>query len=131
MYIEFPPHISLDIVGDFPSLNMNPTHFQQLIQNFITNAIKYNDKEKGTVRLIISETSQYHSFSVEDNGRGIDKRNQDKIFDMFQKFDAEGKSSSGIGLAIVKKIVELYQGKVSLQSEVGKGSTFTFYLPKN
>ncbi len=130
-YIEFPQHISLEIEGDFPSLNMNPTHFQQLIQNFITNAIKYNDKEQGKVKLSSGQNDKFYYFAVQDNGRGIDQRNQEKIFNMFQKFDAEGKSSSGIGLAIVKKIVELYQGKVSLQSEVGEGSTFTFYLPKN
>ena len=129
-YIEVPAHITLSIEGHFPSLEMNPTHFQQLIQNFITNAIKFNDKEEGQIVLRSETNPDYYIFSVEDNGRGIAQRNQDKIFNMFQKFDTAGKSSSGIGLAIVKKIVELYQGKVSLHSEVGEGSVFTFYLPK-
>ncbi len=130
-YVEVPEHVSLEVVGKFPKLHMNPTHFQQLIQNFVTNAIKYNDKEKGEIILRSHEDDLFYKFSVEDNGRGISERNQDKIFNMFQKFDTEGKSSTGIGLAIVKKIVELYQGKVSLQSEVGKGSIFTFHLPKD
>ncbi len=129
-YIELPDHFSISFQGDFPVLTMNPIHFQQLMQNLLTNAIKYNDKERGQVKIAITSNKNYHVFSVQDNGLGINDRNRDKIFNMFQKFDTKGKSSSGIGLAIVKKIVELYRGKVSLKSKVGEGSTFYFYLPK-
>ena len=111
-YLDIPDHFDLRFDGIFPSLWMNPTHFQQLIQNLITNAVKYNDKEKGLIQISTEVKKGNHIFHIRDNGKGIEKRNQEKIFDMFQKFDAQGKSSSGIGLAIVKKICRTLSWKL-------------------
>jgi len=124
-----PKHISLKIVRKLPSIHGDRVRFQQLFQNIISNSVRYIDKEKGLIEVDVIERPSYYQFSIKDNGIGIEKKNYDKIFKIFQSLNTN-KESTGIGLSIVKKIVDSYKGEVWLDSEVGKGTTFYFTLIK-
>jgi signal transduction histidine kinase len=100
-----------------------------LFQNLIENAIKYNDKEKVIIEIGCSENQSEIAFDIKDNGIGIPKVYHSKIFDVFSKLKNDGKSS-GIGLSIVKKIIEFYKGKIWLESQEQVGTTFYFIIPK-
>ena len=100
-----------------------------MFQNLISNAIKYNDKSKGSIEIGVEDKKQYWQFFVKDNGKGIDSDYFEKIFKTFEKLENRA-DSSGIGLSIVKKIVELYKGEIWLESEINKGTTFYFTIKK-
>ena len=101
-----------------------------LFQNFITNAIKFR-REDPLIKIEYRESANEHQFSVSDNGVGIEKKYQDKIFVIFQRLHTrEEFEGTGIGLALCKKIVENYGGQISVESEMGKGTTFHFTLKK-
>ncbi len=101
------------------------------VREILGNAVKYMDKPDGRIGVGCVEDGEFWRFHVTDNGPGIEERHFQRIFRIFQtltpKDDGE---STGIGLALVKKIVERYGGKIWVQSAVGKGSTFCFTLPK-
>ena len=99
------------------------------MQNLISNAIKYNDKEIGYVKIDVKEHPSYYEFSIKDNGIGIEEKHFNKIFKIFQALK-KAKDSTGIGLSIVKKIVDMYGGEVWLESELNKGTTFYFTMKK-
>lgn len=105
----------------------------QIFQNLFTNAIKYNDKEKGEVFIRLDNSDEtYFQFTVTDNGPGIEQRYHERIFMMFQTLEARDViEASGMGLAIVKKVVENEGGKVRIESKFGSGSSFIFTWPKN
>ncbi len=125
-----PKNISVNILSKLPKIKGDPVKLQQLFQNLISNAIKFSDKEKGMIEIDVLDQGSNYQFSVKDNGIGIDEKFHDKIFKIFLSLD-NNKDSTGIGLAIVKKIVTQFQGKVWVESEVGKGSTFYFTLKKH
>ncbi|NNK73456.1 MAG: GHKL domain-containing protein, partial [Flavobacteriaceae bacterium] len=112
-----------------PVLHGDRTRFTQLFQNLISNAVKYNDKEKGLISIDVEDKKSHYLFSVQDNGIGIDKRYYEKIFEVFQALEVS-KQSTGVGLSIVKKIVDLYHGDIWLESELGEGTTFFFTIKK-
>jgi light-regulated signal transduction histidine kinase (bacteriophytochrome) len=89
------------------------------------------DKEKGQIKVGCTEKEGFWKFSVADNGPGIDKKYFKKIFKIFQTLVLSDETeSTGIGLSIAKKIVNMNAGRIWVESEVGKGSTFFFTLPK-
>jgi len=123
-------HAILDI-GELPKLKGYETDLRLLFQNLLTNAIKFRKKDTVPhIKISAIKQDVYWMFSFQDNGIGIAKRNQEKIFAIFQrlhsKSDYEG---TGIGLAHCQKIVDLHGGKISVESELGKGSTFYFSIP--
>jgi len=95
----------------------------------ISNAIRYNNKEKGLIEIDFENKEEEYLFRITDNGMGIKKEYHDKIFQMFQSLTDE-KDSSGIGLSIVKKIVTANGGSIWLESKEGEGTTFYFTLKK-
>ncbi|MEP5254410.1 MAG: PAS domain S-box protein [Winogradskyella arenosi] len=125
----FPEHISLKIVRQLPVIRGDRTRFQQLFQNLISNAIRYIDKDIGIIEVDVKEFKTHYQFSVKDNGVGIDKKYFDKIFKIFHSLN-ENKESTGIGLSIVKKIVDIYNGEIWLESEEMVGTTFYFTIKK-
>lgn len=127
--ILIPKNISVTVVKELPTVFGDATKFQQLFQNLISNAIKFTDKENGIVEIDYSENETQYQFSVKDNGIGIEKKYHEKIFKIFQSL-TKREDSTGIGLSIAKKIVELYQGKIWLESEKGLGTTFYFTIAK-
>lgn len=120
------------ISEQLPQVTANKTQMIQLFQNLISNGIKYNTEKQPTITISYNNLNQkYYQFFIHDNGIGIEEQYQTKIFTIFKRLhsqkDYEG---TGIGLSICKKIVELYGGSISINSELGKGATFIFTLPK-
>lgn len=114
-----------------PTINSDPTRVRQIFQNLIDNAVKYGDKPMTEIRVSAVQLPYGWSFSVSDNGRGIPEQFHDRVFQIFQTLaPRDTESSTGIGLAILKRIVEYYGGAIQLSSELGKGSTFTITLPE-
>lgn len=121
--------VSVSIANPLPKIVGNDFRMKQLFQNIIENAIKYNDKENPIVTISSSEDEQEYTFQIADNGVGIAAAYQSKIFEVFSKLQNDG-NSSGIGLSIVKKIIEYYKGRIWLESQEKVGSTFYFTIPK-
>lgn len=124
-----PKHIKMNISNKLPVIKADKIRIQQLFQNLMGNAVNYIDKEKGIINITCKEKKHTHIFSVQDNGVGIPKEYHKKIFEVFESL-GDHKDSTGIGLSIVKKIVDVYDGKVWLESEEGKGTTFFIELKK-
>jgi len=124
-----PENITVNKVNTLPVVKGDKYRLQQLFQNLIDNAIKYNDKANGLIEIGVIDANEFWQFYVKDNGKGIETAYFNKIFKTFQKLE-NNPNSSGIGLSIVKKIVSLYGGKVWLESEIHKGTTFYFTLKK-
>ncbi|PWH82017.1 PAS domain-containing sensor histidine kinase [Algibacter marinivivus] len=124
-----PDHVTVEVLNKLPTLRGDKTKLQQLFQNLISNAIKFIDKEKGFVKINVENLQTHYQFSIADNGMGIEKKFHDKIFKIFHSLN-KSKDSTGIGLSIVKKIIDLHEGEIWLESEPGKGTTFFFTLKK-
>jgi signal transduction histidine kinase len=126
-----PDNISISLDGRFPVVRASRVKLDQVFQNLLSNAIKYSDKPQGLIRVGCSEEGGYWKFNVSDNGPGIADKDQERVFQLFQTLKPRDQSdSTGVGLAVVKKIVEAYGGKVWVESRLGEGSRFYFTLPK-
>ena len=126
-----PEQIVIEIENELPTVECERTRIAQVFQNLLGNAIKYMDKADGRIRVGCVEDVNSWEFSVADNGPGIKEKHFEKVFQIFQTVSSghEGEST-GVGLTVVKKIIELYGGKIRIESEFGEGSTFLFTLPK-
>ncbi|MCA9732481.1 MAG: PAS domain S-box protein [Deferribacteres bacterium] len=126
-----PEHISITVNCELPTIMIEKTRIEQVFQNLLSNAIKYMDKPQGKIMVCSKTDESNHIFRVADNGPGIDERHFEKIFQIFQTLNPRDEfESTGVGLTLIKKIIEMYGGKVWLESELGKGSTFYFSLPR-
>ncbi|MDK1025653.1 MAG: HAMP domain-containing sensor histidine kinase [Gammaproteobacteria bacterium] len=124
--------IDLEIdLGVVPQVMIDPNRMGQVINNLLTNALKFS--EPGTiVKLVIAHRHEQVVIEVKDQGQGISAEEQDLLFGTFQKLSARptgDERSTGLGLSIVKKIVDAHGGQISVNSEVGQGSTFSVALP--
>lgn len=114
-----------------PKLKVHQAHMTQLFQNILSNSIKYNNKEHPTVEVghTIGKNDEF-VFYIKDNGIGIDMEFKDRIFEIFKRLHGKNEyEGTGVGLAICKKIVNQYGGRIWIESEVGEGATFYFTLP--
>ncbi|GGX24170.1 sensor histidine kinase [Aquimarina muelleri] len=127
--LKVPKHIQINTQAQLPVVLADRSRIKQIFKNLLINAIQSIDKEKGVILILFEETSNFWKFNIKDNGKGIAKKYHDKIFQIFQTLDDQ-KKSTGIGLPIVKKIVEFYNGKIWLESQEEIGSTFYFTLKK-
>ena len=127
--LYIPNHINIKINKPLPTLKGDKTKLQQVFLNLITNAIKFSDKSKGHIEIDVVPKENHYEFSVKDNGIGIEKKYHDKIFKIFHTLN-RSKDSTGIGLSIVKKIVNLHGGDIWLESELSEGTIFYFTLKK-
>jgi PAS domain S-box-containing protein len=127
--LYIPKHITVKSLNHLPVINGDATKLQQLFQNLISNAVKFIDKEVGLIIIDFEDLKSHYKFSIKDNGIGIDKQFHDKIFKIFHALN-KSKDSTGIGLSIVKKIVDLHEGQIWLESQVNVGTTFYFTLKK-
>ncbi len=121
----------VEISKKLPVIHANKTLMEQIFINLISNAVKYHHRKQGTITINYQEDTQWHIFSVADDGPGIHPDYHEKIFMIFQTLQSKDiKGSTGIGLTIVKKIVEDQGGSVKVESDGRSGSKFIFTLPK-
>lgn len=126
-----PAHIRVIVQPGLPVIECERTRIIQVFQNLLGNAIKFMDKPAGEVKVACVQDGEFWRFSVADNGPGIEAKYFDRIFRLFQTLSPRDEfESSGVGLAVVKKIVEMYGGRVWIESEMGRGSTFSFTVPR-
>ncbi len=114
-----------------PSLRVHGAHLQQLFQNIISNAIKYRSPDRmPEIHIAAERRKEEWIFAIRDNGIGIESEYKERIFGLFKRLHASDEySGTGIGLAICQRIVERYDGRIWVESEPGRGSTFLFTLP--
>ena len=125
-----PAHIKVSIDTELPILKADKAKITQVFLNLISNAIKYNDKLQGFINIGFVLMDNSNQFYVKDNGCGIETEFHEKVFDIFQTLQSRDTiESSGIGLAIVKKIIDKSGGKIWLSSKLHEGTTFYFTWP--
>ena len=114
-----------------PRVWMQSVHLQQVFQNLLGNAIKYRSKESPKIVIDVLRRENEWLFSVKDNGIGIDAQYANDIFGIFKRLHTAAEySGTGMGLAICKRIIERYGGWIHVESQLGKGATFLFTVPK-
>jgi signal transduction histidine kinase len=131
--VGLPEGMHLELPFFLPTLPTNRTQLQQVFTNLISNAIKYHDHPStGTIRIGCEDMSDaFYRFSVQDDGPGIAPEYHERIFIIFQTLvERDALESTGVGLAIVKKIVERQGGRIWVESAEGEGATFFFTWPK-
>ncbi|HRS07512.1 MAG TPA: ATP-binding protein [Bacteroidia bacterium] len=122
----------IEISGTMPEYYGDKVKYQQVFMNLISNGIKHNNKEQKKIEICCREEGKFWEFMIKDNGPGIDKRFHEKVFVIFQTLKARDEfESTGIGLSIVKKIVEEAGGSIRIESTPGEGAAFYFTVPKN
>jgi light-regulated signal transduction histidine kinase (bacteriophytochrome) len=115
-----------------PKVYMGEAHLQQLFQNLIANALRYRTQDAPRVHVSAIEQDAAWRFSIQDNGVGIDPQYKEKIFGVFKRLNHEQSSGgTGIGLAICRRVVEIYGGRIWVESDLGKGATFFFTIPRH
>ena len=128
--IDNPEDIEISLQDNLPIIQGDQHRLELLFQHLIHNAIKFNDKgSDGFIKISCLDDGDFWKFTIKDNGKGIEKNYFDKIFIAFQKLENDYKST-GIGLSIVKKIVEAYQGEIWLESVPNKQTIFYFTIKK-
>ncbi|MHA2031998.1 MAG: sensor histidine kinase [Candidatus Kariarchaeaceae archaeon] len=129
--LDLPQNLVLTI-SDLPTITYDLTHLIQIYGNLIGNTLVHSEAKNLEINIGFEETSEYWKFFVQDNGIGIEEQYFDKIFQIFQTLKPrDEKETTGIGLSLVKKIVERHGGKVWVESPVGKGATFYFTVKKD
>ncbi|NQY73185.1 MAG: PAS domain-containing protein [Candidatus Margulisbacteria bacterium] len=127
-------HVELKIQPSLPSIVCDRIKVTEVFANLISNAIKFSSKQNDTpvVQVKYESTPEFSVFSITDNGIGIDPQNHNDIFQLFTRVQTQEKfQGTGAGLCIVKKIIDAHEGEVWVESEMGKGATFKFTIPKN
>lgn len=125
-------NIKLIIPPKMPLIYADRERIAMVFQNLITNAVKFAPKDSpGIIEIGWENLEDAYQFSVKDNGIGIEAQYLNKVFDLFRKFGDPERSGTGIGLTIVKKIVEFHGGQVTVESKFNEGTTFRFTIPKH
>lgn len=126
-----PPNFQVLFAADLPTIETPALLLKQVFTNLIGNAIKYHDRPNGRVEVLVTDLGSEWQFTIVDDGPGIDPEHHQKIFGIFKTLvSGNNNKGTGIGLAIVQKIVETQGGSVWVESELGKGSAFSFTWPK-
>jgi light-regulated signal transduction histidine kinase (bacteriophytochrome) len=115
---------------DLPEIMSDFAQMGQVFQNLIGNAIKYRGAEPPHIEIWADDSEDVWTFCFRDNGFGINPRYHDQIFGIFKRLHGREYPGTGIGLALVKRIIERHNGRIWVESEEGKGSTFKFTIPK-
>jgi PAS domain S-box-containing protein len=128
--LNIPPEFTVQLPLNLPNLTTNRLLLSQVFMNLISNAVKHHHRTNGWVKITAQAQAQGYEFSVADNGPGIDPKNHSRVFDIFQTLSSQTQTkNTGIGLAIIKKTIERRGGCITLESELGRGATFSFTWP--
>jgi signal transduction histidine kinase len=126
-----PASFKVTVETGMPVFVTEKIRLEQVFSNLISNAVKYHDKEDGKINISCRDAGNYYEFSVSDNGPGIQSEYHDKIFMIFQTLkERDAFESTGVGLAIVRKIIEDQKCTITIESVPERGTTFTFTWPK-
>ncbi len=126
-----PPNVEIQVRSALPTLRTEKLRLQQVLMNLIGNAIKHNPRPDALIEVTCRDVGSFYAFDVKDNGPGIAPEYHEKIFVMFQTLQARDKvEGTGVGLSLVRKIVEHHGGQVSVDSREGEGAIFRFTWPK-
>lgn len=129
--IKPPSNIKITTNKDLPIMICEEEHVYQIFYQLLGNAVRFMDKTDGRVTIDYADEDQFWRFSISDNGPGIEQQHFERIFQLFQTLNSRDEAEdTGVGLALVKKIVELYGGRIWLISQPGQGTTFNFTLLK-
>lgn len=127
-----PPEFTIKVMQGMPTLITERLPLEQVFANLISNGIKHHHRRDGQIVISVTEQADFYEFAVADDGIGIAPEFHQKVFVMFQTLEARDKvENTGVGLAIVKKIIEDKGGTISLESQRGQGATFRFSWPKH
>ena len=124
--------IETALEDDLPIVHVDADRLMQVIVNLISNAVKFSDKETGWVRLEARREDGALRVNVRDNGIGIDRKDHNKIFERFQQAGntlTDKPAGTGLGLPISREILRHFNGEIWVESEIGKGATFSFRIP--
>jgi signal transduction histidine kinase len=125
--IDPPDAFTVAIGEGMPTLQAKSLLLRQVFANLIGNAIKHHPRTDGQMSVTVQDQGLFYEFAISDDGRGIALEHHEKIFNIFHTLEArDTKESTGIGLSIVKKIVETEGGSIWVESQVGTGTTFRF-----
>ena len=127
--LTLPPHFQITIQPDFPQLFTEKIYLQQIFSNLISNAIKYNDKPAGRIEINFYYTANFLQFEVADNGPGIPLNEQEKIFKAYETGSKHRNTSTGLGLSIIDKIIQLKKTAIWVESKGNNGASFKFTWP--
>lgn len=129
--INFKNKFKLKLKDPIPNIYFNEHQFSQIFQNLIDNSIKHHDKESGVLSVQCEDQDEFYKFTLSDDGPGINENSLTRIFEIFQSLQPKnGNENTGIGLAIVKKIIEDNEGEIRCESKLGEGSNFIFTIKK-
>ncbi len=129
--IAIPEAFVIKFSTQLPVLISHRTKLKQVFSNLISNAVKYHNRSNGLIEISVNEKDEEFEFAVIDDGPGIAPNHHKRIFEIFKTIEADSnKKSSGVGLAIVAKIIKDFKGTIDLESDIGKGATFKFTHPK-
>jgi two-component system sensor kinase FixL len=126
-----PAGFTVKVSPGFASIKLHRMPLQQIFMNLISNAIKHHDRKEGLIEVTVEDRGAMYAFAVKDDGPGIPPQFHEQIFNMFQTLKPRDQvEGSGMGLAMVRKHVEVFGGTLTLESSEGKGSIFRFTWPK-
>lgn len=126
-----PPEFTIEVAAGMPTFLTERLPLEQVFTNLINNAIKHHHQLQGQVSISVQDQGEFYEFTVADDGPGIPPQYHEKVFAIFQTLEARDTvESTGIGLSLVKKIVESKGGTIWLESQAGQGAIFKFAWPK-
>jgi PAS domain S-box-containing protein len=124
--LSIPDRFVVELPTELPSITTHRVLLNQVLANLIGNAYKHHDRSDGRIQITVQPDGEIWRFSVTDDGAGIAPENQERVFDIFKTLSGNDKTNTGIGLSIVKKLVETHGGTITLESQIGMGTTFNF-----
>jgi len=129
--IEVPPGFRVQLLGEPAGFTTAATPLRTVLQNLVNNAVKHHDRKTGLIEISVHERGDFYEFQVDDDGPGITPEHRERIWGMFQTLQPRDKvEGSGIGLALIKRLVQHYGGVVGVQNRTPRGARFSFTWPK-